>query len=148
MFVAGRPAASTCKANAWFPEPVEFGSNSLDEAVHDPLLAGLIERNRELVAVDMRHIAISKLLMEDAVAEAERGHGPGRFGDQFTLDGEGQAALWCLCSRLFGMHRLNVLILGVVFPPFLEPAARLARLRALPAWRRVVRAEALHFVET
>ena len=68
IFVLRRRAASGCKANALLAELVGFGSNSLDKAVHDALFAGLVEVNGELVAVDLRHIAVAELLMEDAVA--------------------------------------------------------------------------------
>jgi hypothetical protein len=53
-------------------------SGRLDEAVDDPLRAGLVEGDLELVAVDRGHPAIAELLVEDAVADAEAAAGPGR----------------------------------------------------------------------
>src|SRR3954465_6199531 len=99
MFVAAPRAASGCKANAWFPEPLEFASNPLDEAVDHPLFAGAVERNGKLVAVDMRPVAVAELLGEHAIANAERRHGSSRFCDELAFDGQRQAALRCLLAR-------------------------------------------------
>ena len=67
-------------------------SHPLDECIHHALLAGLVELNRQLVAVDGDDVAVAEFLVEHAVAESEGGDGAGRFGDQFALDGERQAA--------------------------------------------------------
>src|SRR5262245_43060309 len=48
----------------------EKSSCPLDEAVHDLLLTGLVEIDRELVAVDLRHAAIAEFLVEHAHADA------------------------------------------------------------------------------
>src|SRR5215475_13775905 len=42
----------------------------LDEAVDDLLLAGLVEGNRQLVALDAHDAAVAELQVEDAVAGA------------------------------------------------------------------------------
>src|SRR5262245_23950947 len=52
-------------------EGFEKGSRLFDEAVHDLLLAGLVEIDRELVAVDLGHAAIAEFLVEHAHADAE-----------------------------------------------------------------------------
>src|SRR6476659_3541293 len=49
----------------------------LDERVEDPFLAGLVEVDGELVALDRRHPAIAELLMEDAFADTVRGRRAG-----------------------------------------------------------------------
>jgi hypothetical protein len=67
-------------------------SRPLHETIHHALLAGLVELNGQLVAVDGGDVAVAEFLMEDAVAEGEGGDGAGRFGDQLALDGERQAA--------------------------------------------------------
>src|SRR5207237_1091425 len=122
-------------------------------AVYHAFFAGLVERDGELVAVDMRHIAVAELLMKDAVAGSEGGDRPGRFGNEFALDGErgaafDRAARW---SPLRRDGRIGLLeVIGVRFENdvrVVEAAARLACLRALPAGRRVVGTEALHRVE-
>ena len=46
-------------------------SRPLDEAVDDLLLPGLVEIDRELVAVDLRHAAIAEFLVEHAHAKRE-----------------------------------------------------------------------------
>src|ERR687898_371968 len=43
-------------------------SHTLDERVHHPLLAGLVELNGELVAIHRDHVAVTEFLMEDAIA--------------------------------------------------------------------------------
>ena len=67
-----------------------FSLNPLHEAIHHALLAGLVERNRRLVAVDGGDVA--EFLVEDAVAQRGVGDRAGRFGDQLAFDGERQAA--------------------------------------------------------
>ena len=67
-------------------------SHPLHKTIHHALLAGLVELNRQLVAVDGGDVAVAEFLVEDAVAEGEGGDGAGRFGDQLALDGERQAA--------------------------------------------------------
>src|SRR5436305_11626527 len=103
----------------------------------------------------MRHIAVAELLMKNAVAGAERRDRSGRFGDQFTLDGERGAA----SDRVAGLspagrrdRRIAVLdVSGVRLDDdvrdVIKSAARLAGLRALPAGCRIVGTEALHRIE-
>src|ERR1700757_3275937 len=66
-------------------------SRPLDKTVHHLLLAGLVEGDGELVAVDLHHMAVAEFLVEDAVVERELGHGAGGFCHQLALDGEGAA---------------------------------------------------------
>src|SRR5262245_17882523 len=67
-------------------------SSPLHKAVHDLLLAGLVEGDGELVAVDLGDAAVAELLVEDAVFERKFRGGAGGLGDQLALDGEGPAA--------------------------------------------------------
>src|SRR5262249_11148087 len=67
-------------------------SHTLDKTIHHPLLAGFVELDRELVAVDRRDVAVAELLVKDAVADRELGDGASRLGDELAFDGERQAA--------------------------------------------------------
>ena len=49
-----------------------MGSNALDEAIHHALLAGLVERNGELVAFDRDHVSVAEFHVKDAVADASK----------------------------------------------------------------------------
>src|SRR4029077_18277500 len=77
-------------------DELAFGRNRLSpplhKTIHHALLAGAVELDGELVAVDRGDVAVAEFLMKDALAEREGGHGAGRFGDQFALDGERRAA--------------------------------------------------------
>jgi len=46
-------------------------SHPLDEGVDDALLAGLVKLDGELVAVDMRHIAVAELLVKYPITQRE-----------------------------------------------------------------------------
>jgi hypothetical protein len=67
-------------------------SRSLDETVHNVLLAGFVELDGELVAVYGDNVAVAELLVKDPVAESEGGDGAGGFGDELAFDGRRQAA--------------------------------------------------------
>src|SRR5438094_9920357 len=70
-------------------------SRTLDVAIDHALLAGLVELDHELVAVDRGHVAVAEFLVEHAIADREGGDGAGRFGDQLALDSERRdAAVW------------------------------------------------------
>src|ERR1700761_6532239 len=62
------------------------GSGPLHETVHHLLLAGLVEGDSELVAVDLDDVAVAELLVEHAVVEAEFRYGTRGFRDQLALD--------------------------------------------------------------
>ena len=47
----------------------EVNSNPLDETIDHLLLAGLLERNCQLVAVDLHHVAVAEFLVKHAVVE-------------------------------------------------------------------------------
>src|SRR6202451_3152652 len=72
------------------PTPAK-NSHPLHKTIHHPLLPGPIELDRQLVAVDGGDDAVAEFLVEDAVAERERGNRAGGFGDQLAFDGERQA---------------------------------------------------------
>ena len=64
------------------------GSNAGHEAVENALLAGLVEVDGQLVAVDRRDVAVAEFLVEHPVADGkEGGLGRHRLGDEFAVDG-------------------------------------------------------------
>jgi len=67
-------------------------SHPLHETIHHALLAGFVEVDGQLVAVDGGDVAVAEFLVEDAVAEGEGGGGAGGFGDELAFNGERQAA--------------------------------------------------------
>ena len=69
------------------------GLGPLHKTIHHLLLAGLFERDRELVAVDLDHMAVAEFLVEDAVVQREFRDRAGRFRDQLALDRYGSALL-------------------------------------------------------
>src|SRR5689334_9993724 len=73
-------------------DSARLSSHPLDETIHHPLLAGAVELDGQLVAVDRGDVAVAEFLMKDAVAERERRNRAGRFGDQLAFDGERHAA--------------------------------------------------------
>src|SRR4029077_1476915 len=66
-------------------------SRPLDKAVDHLLLAGLVEGDGELVAVDLDDMAVAEFLVEHAVVEGKFRHRAGGFRDQLALDGQGRA---------------------------------------------------------
>src|SRR5215467_13805392 len=58
----------------------------LHEMIHHLLLARLIERDGELVALDVDDVAVAEFLVEHAVADCVGRDGPSRFRYQFALD--------------------------------------------------------------
>ena len=70
----------------------EAHSHPLHKTIHHAFLAGLVEGDGELVAVDADDVAVAEFLVEHAVADREGGDGAGGFGDQLAFDGERAAA--------------------------------------------------------
>src|SRR5262249_22327429 len=136
-----------------FAQPTLRADHPLHKTIHHALLAGAVELNGQLVAVDRRDVAVAEFLMEDSVAERKRRHRAGRFGDQFAFDGEWHAFAFLLCSaaqRRIAPQRGEVMqflvLIHVVARIVLGKAAGAAlrifrRLRALPAGRAVIGAE-------
>src|SRR5215211_6593193 len=60
--------------------------NPLHETIDHLLLAGLLERDRQLVAVDLHHVAIAEFLVKHAVVERELRNRAGGFRDQLAFD--------------------------------------------------------------
>src|SRR5262249_394667 len=60
-------------------------SHPLDETVDHPLLAGLVELDEKLVAVDHADLAVAEFLVEHALAHGI-GRCAGRFCDELTFD--------------------------------------------------------------
>src|SRR5215475_6260108 len=61
-------------------------SHPLHKAVHHLLLPGLIERDGELVALDLHNVAVAEFLVEHTVADRIGRDRPGRFRHQFAFD--------------------------------------------------------------
>src|SRR5262252_3301890 len=129
------------------------GSHLPDKTVHHLLLAGLVELDRQLVAVDHDHVAVAELLVKHAVAHGKLGAGAGRLGDQLALDGEraGAAGAGEAAHALDGRTRARgIRVIAcrvlVILALVLLEAARSGRalLRSLPAGRAVARAEMRH----
>src|SRR5439155_26391090 len=49
----------------------------LGETIDDLLLAGLLERDRQLVAVDLHHVAVAEFLVKHAIVQREFRNGAG-----------------------------------------------------------------------
>src|SRR5262249_9697872 len=81
--------------SSWLPlklfSAAILSSHPLHKTIHHALLAGAVELNGQLVAVDRGDVAVAEFLMKDAVAEGKRRHRAGRFGDQLAFDGERHA---------------------------------------------------------
>src|SRR5215207_755826 len=58
----------------------------LHKTIDHLLLAGLLERDRQLVAVDLHHVAVAELLVKHAVVECELRNRAGGFCHQFAFD--------------------------------------------------------------
>src|SRR5262249_56012280 len=123
-------------------------SHPFHKAVHRALVAGVVELDRQLVAVDRGHVAVAELLVEYAVTDRKVGHRAGRFGDQLVLDRERSGAAGAGEAASFRSATLwaGVVILRQIL---IQAAARAAgaALCALPARRGVARAEMGHVVE-
>src|SRR5579883_1177393 len=124
-------------------------SRPAHEAVHHPLLAGLVERDGELIALDPDHVAVAEFLVKHAIADRKGRDRPGRFRHQLALDGERRAHRPLRDARrgLHAVRRRRGVLVEVVLGRVVELPAPAARLGALPARRRIGRAEALHLVE-
>src|SRR5260221_855437 len=76
-------------------------SHPLHKAIHHLLLPRPVERDGELVALDLHHVAIAEFLVEHAVADRVGRDGAGRFRNQFAFDGQRagpRAAAACPCG--------------------------------------------------
>ena len=69
-------------------------SASLDEAIHHLLLSGLIEIDRQLVAVDMDDAPIAEFLVKHAQADGEPGALNRTRRNQRAVDGDGLPGPW------------------------------------------------------
>src|SRR5580704_15689095 len=63
-------------------------SHPFHEAIHHLLLARPVERDGELVALDVENVAVAEFLVEHAVAGREGRDGAGGFRHQLAFDGE------------------------------------------------------------
>src|SRR6187431_3234216 len=104
----------------------------LDETIDHLLLAGLFERDRQLVAIDLHHVAVAEFLVKHAIVECELRNRAGGFCHQLAFD-----------------HHRAVLVARETAAGLSATAlaAVTVGLRALPAWRRVARAEGFDVVE-
>src|SRR2546423_11629315 len=125
------------------------GSDSLHETVDHLLLAGFLEGDGKLIAVNLHHLAVAEFLVKHAVIQLEFRAGAGGFGDQLALDGHRPALVTGEASGIAsrGEWRLALIETG----PGLAVAAALSAgaigLRALPARRRITGAKRFHIVE-
>src|ERR1700683_5848451 len=69
----------------------DLGSHPLHKTVDHLFLAGLFERDGELVAVDLHHLAVAEFLVKHAIAERELRNGAGGFRDPCAFEGHGRA---------------------------------------------------------
>src|SRR5688572_21996729 len=67
---------------------IPCASNPLDEAIHHLLAAGLVEIDRQLIAVDLRDMAIAEFLMKHARADLQPRALHGAGGDERAVDGD------------------------------------------------------------
>src|SRR5215467_336048 len=81
--VPQQDTASPTPSGEWI-----FRSHPSHPAIERLLLAGLVEQDGQLVALDRDHVAIAEFLMEHPIADRELGGRAGRLGDQLALDGE------------------------------------------------------------
>src|SRR6185369_16025170 len=58
----------------------------LHETIDHLLLAGLLECDRQLVTVDLHHVAVAEFLVKHAVVEREFRNRAGGFRDQLAFD--------------------------------------------------------------
>src|ERR1700732_4149635 len=133
--------------------PLRNRSHPLDKTIDHLFLAGLFERDGELVAVDLHDVAVAELLVEPRVVQPKLRWGAGGFGDQLAFDGHRTALVACEAAGIAaraGEGRL-AFIKAAAGLAALSIAASLATcavgLRALPARRRIARAERFHVVE-
>src|SRR3984885_9680554 len=124
-------------------------SRPLDKTIAHLLLAGFFEGDGELVAVDLRHLAVAEFLVKVAIAERELGSCAGGFRDQFALDGHGGALV---AGKAAGVapgrkRRLAVVEAAAGLSIAAALAARAVGLGALPARRRIAGAKRFHIVE-
>src|SRR3954453_7308006 len=125
-------------------------SRPLHKTVDDLLLAGLVEGDGELVAVDLGDAAVAEFLVEDAVGEREFRGCAGGFRDQLALDRHRATAARREAAEIGGGRRG-----GKRRGRFLEATAAAVAatapvavgLRPLPARGRIARPEGLHVVE-
>src|SRR5665647_2491755 len=73
------------------PFRIRRGLNPLHETIDDLLLAGLLEGDGELVAVDLHHMAVAELLVTHPDVQREFRSGAGGFCDQLAFDRQGCA---------------------------------------------------------
>src|SRR5262249_7812105 len=120
------------------------------ETVDDLLLAGLVEGDGELVAVDLDHVAIAEFLVEDAVIERELGRRSRRLGNQLALDRHRTVPARKAAAEV-GRERRSPLPKAAASAAAGLSAGAIGLgtvgLGALPARGRIARAEGLHVVE-
>src|SRR3984957_2544398 len=126
-----------------------FGSHPLDKTIDHLLLAGFFQREGELVAVDLHHLAVAEFLVKDPIAERELRSGAGGFRDQFALDGHGGALVAGKAAGVAPGRKWRLAFVEAAAG--LSIAAALAAgavgLGALPARRRIAGAERFHIIE-
>src|SRR6267142_2357680 len=122
----------------------------LHETIDHFLLPGLLERDGELVAVDLHHVAVAEFLVKHAIVEREFRNRAGGFGDQLAFDHHRSALVAREAAGRFtarGEMRLVLLKAATGRSVATVLIARAVGLRALPARRGVAGAEGFDIVE-
>src|SRR5580693_4219004 len=129
-----------------------FGSHPLHKTIDHLFLAGFFERDGELVAVDLHHLAIAEFLVKHAIMKRKFRNGAGGFRDQLALDGDraalvaGRAAMRIAARGGKGRLAFIKAAAGLSLPFVLSfillsarvcLATRAIGLRPLPARRRI-----------
>src|SRR4051812_36162269 len=141
-FAGGQGARRVCGAVSTALLPRRQGvSHPLHKTVDHLFLAGLLEGDGELVAVDLHHMAVAELLVEDAVLQREFGRGGG-FRHQLALDHHGAALV---ARKAAGRERR--LVLAEAAAGLAAAVAIAVGLGALPARRAVAGTEGFDVVE-
>src|SRR5262245_38551574 len=120
--------------------PATGASHPFHKTVDHLLLAGLLEGDGELVAIDLHDMAVAELLVEDAVIQREFGN-RGGFRHQLALDHHGAA----LVAR--EARRKRRLVLAETAAGLAAAVAGAIGLGTLPARRGVAGAERFDIVE-
>src|SRR5579864_2786073 len=123
-------------------------SRPLDKTVDHLLLAGFVEGDGELVAVDLDDMAVAEFLVEHAIVQRKFRHRAGGFGDQLALDRHrGPLVARKARAELALPAGEGRGILVEAAPGLAAPAAAAVGLRALPARRRIAGTKGFHIVE-
>src|SRR3954466_4228969 len=106
----------------------------LHKTIDHLLLPCLLERDGELVAVDLHHLAVAEFLVEDAVVQGKFRYRAGGLCDQFAFDGH-RTALVARPVATRGERRLAFIETAAGLAAAAAAALAAGALGALPARR-------------